>query len=206
MRIGIIGAGGMGGAIARRAALAGATVLLADRSEERARQAAERAVPGAPGTVRAVSVSAALRPRLIVLALGWQDGLDLVESRGPALADRTLVDVSVPTGPDAVAGGVRRLADTAPAARWVKAFATADACALFSGVVDRQPVDVFVASDDDQAKVTVIELVDRSGLRALDAGGLDNARGLEEMARVGQQLRERLLINGGWAFRFLPGW
>ncbi|MDT0443826.1 NADPH-dependent F420 reductase [Streptomyces johnsoniae] len=206
MRIGIIGAGGMGGAIARRAALAGASVLLADRSQDRARRAAALAVRDTPGAVRPATVAGALRPQLIVLALGWRESLGLIESRGRALAGRTLVDVTVPTGRHATANGVRALAGAAPGARWVKAFATADSRALFAGEIDRRPVDVFVASDDDRAKLSVIELVDRSGLRALDVGGLDNARVLEEMARIGQEMRERLLITGGWSFQFLPSW
>ncbi len=206
MRLGIIGAGGMGRAVARRAALAGADVLLADHRIGKARAVAAEAAAGAPGSVTPTTVDAALRPRMVVLALGWPAAMELISARTAALRGKALVDVSVPSQRDALTSGVRRLAQAAPRARWVKAFAAGDAEALFRGEMDGQPVDVFVASDDERAKVAVVELVDLSGLRAFDAGGLDNARGLEDMARLGQEMRDRLLLTAGWGFKFLPCW
>ena len=41
------------------------------------------------------------------------------------------------------------------------------------------PLDVFVASDDEDAKANVRELAESAGLRALDAGPLAIARQLE---------------------------
>ena len=47
------------------------------------------------------------------------------------------------------------------------------------GQVGGQPLDVFVASDDDEAKAKVRELAESAGLRVLDVGPLAHARQLE---------------------------
>jgi predicted dinucleotide-binding enzyme len=206
MRMGIVGADAMGQAIARRAALSGAVVLLGDRSAGKARKAAAVAAAGTSGVVVPTTVAAALRPDTVVLALSWCDALDLVTRRSGSLAGKVIVDVTVPARPDPASSAVQRLAAAAPAARWVKAFGTADASALYAGKVDGHVVDVFVASDDEGAKVQLVELVDRSGLRAFDAGGMDSARVLEDMARLGQEISDRLLLTGSWGYKFLPGW
>ncbi|WP_137994291.1 NADPH-dependent F420 reductase [Streptomyces vilmorinianum] len=206
MRIGIIGAGAMGRAVARRSALAGAVALLADRSSGKARKAAAEASEGASGRVIATTVAAALKPDVVVLALDWTDVVRVARSRAALLERKVVVDMSVPGCSGTVPNGLEQLADIAPGVRWVKAFTTTNADALFRGEIDGQPLDVFVASDDDGAKVAVVELVDRSGLRAFDAGGVGGARALEEMARLGQAVHDRLLIAGSWGFKFLPGW
>ena len=64
----------------------------------------------------------------------------------------------------------------------VKAFNTTFAGSLVDGQVAGQPLDVFVASDDDDAKAKVRELAESAGLRVLDAGPLAHARQLEVRA------------------------
>ncbi|MFJ8077210.1 NADPH-dependent F420 reductase [Streptomyces sp. NPDC096176] len=206
MRIGIIGAGCMGRAIAHRAALSGAAVLLADRSSGKARRAAAEAMAGTSGRVTPTTVAAALRPGLVMLALDHDEALELATAHAATLTGKVLVDMSVPTRPDPAVSALEKLSHAVPEARWVKAFATADAEAVFMGEVDGQVVDVFVASDDDHAKVDVVEFVDRSGLRAFDAGGTDSARALEEMARLGREISERLMLARSWSYKLLPGW
>ncbi|MFF8471187.1 NADPH-dependent F420 reductase [Streptomyces griseus] len=207
MRIGIIGAGMLGLAVARRAALAGAAVLLADRSIGRARAAAAGATAaGAAGTVVATTVAAALRPEIVVFAIDWPQALELTRLHAGLLAGKAVVDLSVPSRTDPASSAVRQLVGLAPEVRWVKALTTADAGALRRGSSDGLVVDVFVAADDDRAKVAVVELLDRSGLRAFDAGGLDNAWVLEGMGRLGQEVGERLQLSESWSFKFMPSW
>jgi 8-hydroxy-5-deazaflavin:NADPH oxidoreductase len=59
---------------------------------------------------------------------------------------------------------------------------------LVQGDAGGQPLDVFVASDDDDAKRVVRQLSEDGGMRVLDAGPLSNARQLEGT---------RLRANGG---------
>ncbi|MTE19092.1 GriS protein [Streptomyces sp. TRM43335] len=207
MRVGVIGAGGMGRALARRAALAGAVVLLADRSIGKARKVAAEAAAGAPGAVLASSVRGALSPRLVMLTPDRDESLAFVRDRATALAGKFLVDATAPPLPDAVVTTVTGdLVTAAPAARWVKIFAAADADAVYSGRIDGLPVDMFVASDDEDAKVAVAEMMNLSGLRALDAGTLDKADALDAIACLGRELSDRLLTTEGWGVKFLPDW
>jgi 8-hydroxy-5-deazaflavin:NADPH oxidoreductase len=42
-----------------------------------------------------------------------------------------------------------------------------------------QPLDVFLAGDDEEAKSTIAQLAEDGGLRPVDAGPLNRARELE---------------------------
>jgi predicted dinucleotide-binding enzyme len=57
----------------------------------------------------------------------------------------------------------------------VKAFNTTFGAVLAEG----QPLDVFIAGDDERAKAAVAEFVDSLKLRPLDVGGLSMAHYLE---------------------------
>ncbi|MBN3930680.1 NAD(P)-binding domain-containing protein [Streptomyces verrucosisporus] len=207
MRVGVIGAGAMGRALARRAALAGAVVLLSDRSIGKARRAAAEATTGAPGAVLASSLRNALSPSLVVLTPDREESLALVRDRSAALAEKFLVDATAPPPPGtADAAATSDLVAAAPAARWVKVLAAADADAVYSGRIDGLPIDMFVASDDEDAKVAVAEMMNMSGLRALDTGTLDKADALDAIACLARELSDRLLTTEGWGVKFLPDW
>jgi 8-hydroxy-5-deazaflavin:NADPH oxidoreductase len=68
-----------------------------------------------------------------------------------------------------------------PGAKVVKAFNTTFAGTLTEGRVGGQPLDVFLASDDDDAKGVVSQLVRDAGLRPVDAGPLARAQELEAL-------------------------
>ena len=70
----------------------------------------------------------------------------------------------------------------APGARVVAALQHVPAASLgdLDGPLES---DVLVAGDDDDARTTVLDLIDSiPGLRAFDAGSLENARGIEAVA------------------------
>jgi predicted dinucleotide-binding enzyme len=97
-----------------------------------------------------------------------------------------VVDITNPVDPQTYAplrveagSAAEEIAQKAPGAKVVKAFNTTFAGSLVDGEVAGQPLDVFVASDDDEAKAKVRELADSGGLRVLDAGPLAHARQLE---------------------------
>lgn len=216
MRCSVIGAGAMGRAIARRLALAGETVLLADRDTGKAwRAAAGVSTDPAPGIVLPADLADALHGdvELTVLALAHRDCLELAMADDRPLAGKVIVDVvnslegpEFGMGPSGVSSAAERLASAAPESIVVKAFNTASAPVLYEGELDGIPVDVFVASDDEEAKLAVIELVNRSGLRGFDMGRLRNARGLESMAALTHELRDRLGLTVRAGFTFLPRW
>src|SRR5207302_1590409 len=91
----------------------------------------------------------------------------------------------------------------APGAKVVKAFNTVFAQWMDSGRVKDQPITTFIASDDAQAKATLLQLAQEIGFDAVDAGPLKNARWIESMAyliismaymqKMGPQLGFRLI-------------
>ncbi|MFB7863899.1 MULTISPECIES: NAD(P)-binding domain-containing protein [unclassified Streptomyces] len=220
MRVGIIGAGAMGRAMARRAALAGSVVRLADGSAGRARRVARETSAGAPGSVVAATVRAALQPGLVILAVDRAESLEFLRSHHGLLAGKVLVEVTAPRtdahGTDAYGTGAYGsepygtemcdLMAAVPGASWVRACAAGDAESIYRGLIDGHPVDIFVAADDEPAKIRVIELANRSGLRALDAGTLDRARVLDELTSLGREISHRLATPEGWAIKLLPSW
>ncbi|MEV5968498.1 NAD(P)-binding domain-containing protein [Streptomyces sp. NPDC051921] len=220
MRVGIIGAGGMGRAMARRAALAGSAVRLADRSVGRAHRVAREAMAGTTGVVEAATVRAALRPGLVILAVDRAESLEFLRSHRRLLAGKVLVEVTAPrteaygTGGCATGGygaepygtEMGDLTAAVPGASWVRACAAGDAESIYRGLIDGHPVDIFVAADDESAKIRVIELANRSGLRALDVGTLDRARVLDELTSLGREISHRLAAPEGWGIKLLPSW
>jgi 8-hydroxy-5-deazaflavin:NADPH oxidoreductase len=74
----------------------------------------------------------------------------------------------------------------------VKAFNTTFAGLLAQGKVGGQPLDVFIAGDDEQAKATVAGLIEQGGLRAFDAGPLRRARQLEGLGLLNITLQSKM--------------
>ena len=97
----------------------------------------------------------------------------------------------------------RSLPRRVPGARVVKAFNTTSAGTLASGDVSGQQLDVLLASDDEDAKRTVISLVESSALRAVDAGPLRRARQLERLGYLHMAVQEGLGTGYGSAAKLI---
>jgi predicted dinucleotide-binding enzyme len=94
---------------------------------------------------------------------------------------------------DVDGSGAQTIADAAPdGARVVKAFNTNFAGTLVAGEVAGQPLDVFMAGDDADAKATVAALVRDGGMRPLDAGALVRARELEALGFLHMAIQHEL--------------
>ena len=129
--------------------------------------------------MRTGTVGDPLSGDVVVLAV-WYQALDDVLGRyGDQLTGKTVIDITNPVDPQTYApltveagSAAQEIAQKAPGAKVVKAFNTTFAGSLVEGQVADQPLDVFVASDDDEAKAKVRELAESAGLRVLDAGPL----------------------------------
>src|SRR4051794_28552329 len=182
MEITIIGTGNMARGIATRALAGGHTVTLLGTGSEKAQALADEL----SGDVRAGTVGDPIAGDVVILAI-WYQALDAVLGRyGDQLAGKTVIDITNPVDPQTYApltleagSAAQEIAHKAPGAKVVKAFNTTFAGSLLEGQVAGQPLDVFVASDDEDAKSTVRELAESGGLRVLDAGPLAHARQLE---------------------------
>ena len=141
---------------------------------------------GGSGSVKAGRAGDPIADEVVVLAVYYPDAQAAVEQYGDSLSGRVVVDITNPvndsfdglvTPPDGSAA--QELAKSAQGARVVKAFNTTFANTLGEGRVGDEPLDVFVAADDEDAKATVSKLVEDGGLRPVDAGPLKRARELE---------------------------
>jgi NADPH-dependent F420 reductase len=195
MNVTIVGTGNMARGIATRALAGGHTVTLLGTSREKADALAGEL----PGDVHGGTVGDALSGDVVVLAV-WYGVLDDVIGRyGDQLDGKVVVDITNPVDvssftPLEVAAGsaAAEIAGRVSGAKVVKAFNTNFAGTLVAGEVAGQPLDVLIASDDEDAKRTVSELAESGGLRPVDAGPLARAHELEALGYLHMALQQPL--------------
>jgi len=191
MNITIVGPGNMGRAIATRALAGGHSVTFAGKTLESAQKAADevRASAKQGAEVSAATVEDVEPGDVVVLALWYGTNLEVAKQLGEKLKGKTVVDIANPvnstydglvTAPDSSSAEDVAKA-VGPKTKVVKAFNTTYASTLFSGQVGGEPLDVFIAGDDEEAKNKVAQLVKDAGLRPVDAGPLSRARQIEGM-------------------------
>jgi predicted dinucleotide-binding enzyme len=194
MRVTIIGAGNMGRGIGTRAVAGGNEVEIVDRDPAEATKLAEEL--GAT----AVEPDGRIGGEVVVVAVWYPGTLAAAEQYAHQLGGKVVVDICNPvdtssfeglvTSPDSSAA--EDLARAAPEARVVKAFNTTFAGTLAAGEAAGQQLDVFIASDDEDAKRTVSQLVEAGGLRPVDVGPLRRARQLEQMGLLHMKAQDPL--------------
>jgi predicted dinucleotide-binding enzyme len=202
MKIAIIGAGNVGGALATSSTKAGHQVVLAASDAAHAQQAA--AAAGA--TAAATSAEAVEGADVVVLAVPSSAVAGLVTELGPALDSKVVLDATNPlneTYTGLTTNGVSAaelLQQQIPRAKVVKAFNTIFAARHGNPTENGEPLDAFLAGDDVDAKATAGTLAASLGYRVIDAGGLRMARSLEEMAFLNISLN----AANGWSWQ--SGW
>lgn len=186
MNVTVIGAGNMGSAFVKQLTRAGHKVSVTARHLEKALAIAE----DNPGATAVALANAAEQAEVIVVATGFGDAVAALKSVGN-LQGKVVIDITNPLTADYMGltlghstSAAEEIAKAVPEAVLVKAFNTVFAQVLAEGADfgNGQTVPVFVASDNDQAKQTVIDLVKSIGFAFIDAGGLKNARYLEPVA------------------------
>ena len=185
MNVTIIGTGNMARGIATRLLAGGNGVTLVGTETGKARALAAEL----GGAATAAATGSPIPDDVVVLAVPYGTVAGLLQEYGESLAGKVLVDITNPlnatysglvTAPGTSAA--EEIARSVPAGtRVVKAFNTTFAGTLLANQVAGQPLDVFVAGDDVEAKASVIGLVESGGLRAIDAGPLERARQLEAL-------------------------
>ncbi len=212
MKVTIIGTGNMARGIGTRALAGGHAVTLVGTEAGKAEALATELQSAAQGgaSVQASS-GAALEGDVVVLAVPYAAAASIVQQYADQLAGKVIVDITNPvdfsTMSPAVApgtSGAEEIAKAAPAgAKVVKAFNTTFAGTLIAGQVGGQPLDVFVAGDDADAKAAISELVSSGGLRAVDAGPLERARQLEALGLLHMAVQFTLNTGFGSAVKII---
>jgi 8-hydroxy-5-deazaflavin:NADPH oxidoreductase len=193
MKIGIIGAGKVGGGLGKLWVRAGHQVLFSSRHPKRLSVLVEEAGPGAyVGEVG----DAALFGDVILFSPNFWSVDDALEAAGP-LKGRIVIDVTNPVEwnpsgrmvralPQSTSAG-EELAKKLPNARVVKAFSTIPASFIPHAIYrtgQLQRLVVFYCGDYQTAKVIVHQLIKDSGFVGLDAGRLRMAKELEAQGRI----------------------
>jgi NADPH-dependent F420 reductase len=195
MDVTIIGTGNMARGIATRALAGGHTVTLLGTDAKNAQALASEL----SGDVRAGTVGDEPAGDVVVLAIPYQAIGDVLDSYQGRLDGKVVVDITNPVDfssftpvPVQAGSAAAEIAQNAPGARVVKAFNTTFAATVVDGQVAGQPLDVFVASDDEGAKDTVRRLAEDGGLRVIDAGPLARAHELEALGYLHMARQEPL--------------
>jgi 8-hydroxy-5-deazaflavin:NADPH oxidoreductase len=186
MRLGVIGAGHIGGNIARRAALAGYDVTVSfarDRSGLNALAAEIGAAAAEP--------TDAARADLVVLSVPW-GAIDEALAQAGSLAGRIVIDTTNQFGRGGWLDlngrtGARYNADRMPGAAYTKCFNTltsAFQAAAATRTGDDRVVQ-WIAGDDADAKAAVAELVEKAGYVPVDLAGIDGCSVMEAPRRAG---------------------
>ena len=181
MRIAVIGAGNVGGGLGAAFAAVGHEVVFGVRDP--GTDKAQAAVTRARGSRATTAAQAVAHADVVVVALRWE-GVPTVAASLPTLEGRVVIDAMNRFTGDPTRSTTQDLADLLPGARLVKAFDTIG-FENFTTARDRQTkAAMFVAGDDIEAKRVAMDLAEEIGFEAFDAGGLENAKPLEEMVRV----------------------
>jgi predicted dinucleotide-binding enzyme len=181
MRIAIIGAGNVGGGLGKAFSEVGHEVVFGVRDPDSTKTLTALAdIPEATAASPSEAVNGA---EVIVFAIRPVAIHATIEDL-PPLDDRIVIDAMNRFDGDPLRSTIQDLADALPGAKLAKAFNTIGFENL-STARDRQvPAAMFVAGDDEEAKRAAMLLAGEIGFVPEDAGGLANAKVLEDMVKV----------------------
>jgi NADPH-dependent F420 reductase len=204
MKVAVIGTGNMGTALARGIAGADHELIVGARNVGKATALAKEIGSQA----EAGGISAAIKAAdLVVMALPYE--ANLAALKDVDASGKILVDVSNPITADFkdlivghTTSAAEELQARAPGARVVKAFNTIFSALLPSAARNGTALQVFLASDDADARKTVESVVRAMGFEPVDAGPLRNSRFLEPMGEMNIHFGFFL----GWGTVAAPVW
>ncbi len=202
MRVGIIGTGNVGQAIANGLSKTPNEVRFGSRDPAKAGAANGFQVEGQ----REVAAWA----DVLILAVPFSAVQETVRTLdGGRLDNKVLVDATNALSPtrDLALGfttsGAEELAKLAPRAHVIKAFNTVFARNMSTGKVAGETLALFVAGDDAASKESVMRLGREIGFEPVDAGPLKAARYLEPMGMLNISLAFSQKLGPGIGYRFL---
>lgn len=194
--IGVLGTGRMGVRLAQMFASAGQSVILGSRTPERA----ARIVAGlGQSNLGSGSYEAAAAADVILPAMFLRDGLlELLEPLRSQFDGKVYIDISNPfndTYSDFIlpwdTSGAEQIQHRFPKSRVVGAFKNVWWECFDAPTFESTLSDVFVVSDDAEAKAEFLKLVESTPFRYIDAGRLTNARIIERMTLLSGELGQR---------------
>ena len=194
--LGLIGGTGPEGrGLALRFALAGEDVLIGSRDAKRAERAASEIrsheVKGAVDG--ALNADAARRADVVLVAVPYEGHRETLTDLRGELAGKLVVDVAAPLVVERGRARAVRVEEGSAALQARSILPDSTVAAAFQTISARDLLvpdraidsDVIVCADDDGAKSTVMGLAEKiDRLRAVDGGGLENARYVEDFTAL----------------------
>lgn len=206
MKIGVIGAGHVGGTLGRAWAGAGHEVAFGVRDAAAPRVRDLLAACGGRATAATVP-EAAGSAEVVAVTTPWEATEAAVRAAGD-LTGKVVLDCTNPLAPDLTGlavglttSGGERVAGWASGGRVVKAFNTTGADNMARPTIGGTPLTLFLAGDDAGAKAVAARLAGEIGFAPVDGGPLRVARLLEPLAllwitlAVGQGLGPGIALN-----------
>lgn len=208
-RVGVIGSGSVGRALAAGFAARGHEVTIGTRQPEENDDLQAWAAQH-DGVAIGSFTGAAEAGEIVVLATRGTAVEQAIAAAGPQhFAGKVVIDATNPLAPDPATGGPglavghtdsggETVQRAVPDARVVKAFNTVNNSLMADpGFAERHPM--FIAGNDDAAKATVAALLDDFGWDAFDVGGIEQSRQLESLVLLWVAVGRR---RGAWDHAF----
>jgi 8-hydroxy-5-deazaflavin:NADPH oxidoreductase len=209
MKIGVIGAGNVGGELGKLWAAKGHEIVFGVRDAGDAKL--NDLLNSIRGKARAGTVrDAASFGEAVVLATPWPATPDAIKAVGD-LKGKVVVDCTNPILPDlsglslgTTNSAGEEVSRWAKGARVVKAFNTIGAVNFGKPAFGSDRASMFICGDDADAKAVVAQLAAELGFEVVDAGPLTASRLLEPLAMLWIHLAfKQGLGPAGHAFRLL---
>ena len=205
MKIGIIGAGDVGGTLGKSWRQRKHDVMFGVRNlqSQNVQRLAQMDKSLTFGNIN----DAVAFGDVILFAIPWTSIEETV--RGRNLSGKIVIDPTNPLTPDLRqlafddSSVAERIANLAKGAKVVKAFNTIGAQTLNNSIFGSNRADLFLCGDDTPSKRVVGELAADIGFDVVDIGSLANARMLENLALLWIELALRQELGPNIAFKLL---
>jgi len=193
MKVGVLGSGDVGKALAGGFLGLGDTVTVGTRSPGRLEEWVKNNRPVQVGSFADAAGSA----DLVVLAVKGSAAVEALRSAGGEnLAGKCVMDATNPIADAPPVNGVLRfftnldaslmelLQSTFPEAHFVKAFNSVGHANMVNPRFDGGPPTMFICGNDDGAKETVAGVARQFGWQSLDMGAVEAARAIEPLCML----------------------
>lgn len=206
MKIGIIGAGDVGGTLGMRWRQKGHKIMFGIRNRQS--QKVQKLIELDKNLQFGEITETVAFGDVIVFAVPWTSVEETILIAGN-LTDKILIDPTNPLTPDLKGlalentSAAETMSNLAKSTKVVKAFNMIGAQTLNNLIYDSQRADLFICGDDSHAKQIVRELAIDIGFDVIDVGPLVNARLLESLALLWIELAFRQKLGPNIAFKLL---
>lgn len=209
MKIGFIGTGNVGGAIAKSLGAKGHSIYLGtrDASSEQVKKLA--GAIGVKAVVQSIQETV-VKSDIVVLATPWKISEELVKSLANDLKNKILIDCTNPLKPDLsglevghTTSGGEIIQSAALQAKVFKAFNTTGFNIMESPVLESRKSVMFFCGDNQDSRHIVQDIIRDVGFESVDAGPLSTARLLEPFALLWIQSAYRFGMGRDYSFGIL---